>query len=56
MYLKRYDDVTISHFGMWRILKRLDMRRLSTSQRYKRLDKRCSATRSNSLVTRLRST
>ena len=40
MYLKRYHDVTISSSGVWRILKRLDMSRLPTSQRYKRLDKR----------------
>ena len=40
MYLKRYHDVKISHSGVWRILKRLDMSRLPTSQRYKRLDKR----------------
>ncbi len=40
MYLKRYHDVEISHSGVWRILKRLDMNRLPTSQRYKRLDKR----------------
>jgi hypothetical protein len=40
MYLKRYHDVEISNSGVWRILKRLDMSRLPTSQRYKRLDKR----------------
>ncbi|MFG3604732.1 helix-turn-helix domain-containing protein [Micromonospora chersina] len=40
MYLKRYHDVDISHSGVWRILKRLDMNRLPTSQRYKRHDKR----------------
>jgi transposase InsO family protein len=40
MYLKRYHDVSISHSGVWRILKRLDMSRLPSSQRYKRLDKR----------------
>jgi transposase InsO family protein len=40
MYLKRYHDVTISNSGVWRILKRLEMSRLPTSQRYKRLDKR----------------
>ena len=40
MYLARYHDVTISKSGVWRILKRLDMSRLPTSQRYKRLDKR----------------
>ena len=40
MYLRRYHDVTISNSGVWRILKRLDMNRRPTSQRYKRLDKR----------------
>jgi transposase InsO family protein len=35
MYLKRYHDVTVSKSGVWRILKRLDMNRLPTSQRYK---------------------
>jgi transposase InsO family protein len=36
MYLKRYHDVAISTSGVWRILKRLNMNRLPTSQRYKR--------------------
>jgi transposase InsO family protein len=40
MYLARYHDVTISASGVWRILKRLDMNRLPTSQRYKRHDRR----------------
>jgi transposase InsO family protein len=40
MYLKRYHDVEISHSGVWRILKRLELNRLPASQRYKRLDKR----------------
>lgn len=40
MYLARYHDVTISKSGVWRILKRLDMNRLPTSQRYKRHDRR----------------
>jgi transposase InsO family protein len=40
MYLKRYHDVSISHSGVWRILKRLDLNRLPASQRHKRLDKR----------------
>ena len=35
MYLKRYHDITISPSGVWRILKRLGMNRLPTSQRYK---------------------
>jgi transposase InsO family protein len=36
MYLARYHDVTISTSGVWRILKRLGMSRLPTSQRYQR--------------------
>jgi transposase len=36
MYLKRYHDVVISPSGVWRILKRLDMSRLPSSQRYRR--------------------
>jgi transposase InsO family protein len=40
MYLARYHDVAISQSGVWRILKRLDLNRLPSSQRYKRLDKR----------------
>ena len=40
MYLKRYHDVDVSSSGVWRILKKLDMNRLPSSQRYKRLDKR----------------
>ena len=35
MYLPRYHDLTISCSGGWRILKRLDMNRLPSSQRYK---------------------
>ena len=40
MYLKRYHDVEISKSGIWRILKRLDLNRLPSSQRYKRHDRR----------------
>src|SRR5215203_7377778 len=40
MYLQRYHDVAISHSGVWRILKRLQMNRLPSSQRYKRHDRR----------------
>ena len=36
MYLRRYHDITISPSGVWPILKRLDLSRLPTSQRYKR--------------------
>jgi transposase len=40
MYLKRYHDITISPSGVWRILKRLGINRLPTSQRYNRHTKR----------------
>lgn len=40
MYLKRYHDVDISASGVWRILKKLHMSRLPTSQRYQRHAKR----------------
>ncbi len=36
MYLKRYHDIELSPSGIWRILKRLDMSRLPSSQRYRR--------------------
>ena len=36
MYLGRYHDIQISPSGIWRILKRLDMSRLPSSQRYRR--------------------
>jgi len=36
MYLKRYHDIVVSPSGIWRILKRLDMSRLPSSQRYRR--------------------
>ena len=36
MYLKRYHDIQVSRSGVWRILKRLEMNRLPSSQRYKR--------------------
>jgi transposase len=32
MYLKRYHDIEISQSGVWRILKRLEMNRLPSSQ------------------------
>jgi transposase InsO family protein len=40
MYLRRYHDIEISPSGVWRILKRLDMNRLPSSQRYKRHETR----------------
>jgi len=40
MYLQRYHDVAVSPSGVWRILKRLDLNRLPSSQRYKRHDRR----------------
>jgi transposase InsO family protein len=36
MYLKRYHDLQVSPSGVWRILKRLEMNRLPSSQRFKR--------------------
>jgi transposase InsO family protein len=36
MYLKRYHDISVSQSGVWRILRRMDLSRLPTSQRYKR--------------------
>ena len=36
MYLNRYHDISVSQSGVWRILRRLDLSRLPTSQRYKR--------------------
>ena len=35
-YLKRYHDIELSPSGIWRILHRLDMSRLPSSQRYRR--------------------
>jgi transposase InsO family protein len=40
MYLKRYHDIELSPSGVWRILKRLDMSRLPSSQRYRRHQER----------------
>ena len=40
MYLRRYHDIEISSSGIWRILKRLGLSRLPTSQRYKRHETR----------------
>jgi transposase InsO family protein len=36
MYLKRYHDIEIGHSGVYRVLKRLELNRLPSSQRYKR--------------------
>jgi transposase InsO family protein len=36
MYLKRYHNIELSPSGIWRILRRLDMSRLPSSQRYRR--------------------
>jgi transposase InsO family protein len=36
MYLKRYHDIALSPSGIWRILHRLEMSRLPSSQRYRR--------------------
>jgi len=40
MYLHRYHDIAISPSGVWRILKRLELNRLPSSQRYKTHDRR----------------
>ena len=40
MYLARYHDVTISNSGVWRILKKFELNRLPSSQRYKRADRK----------------
>jgi hypothetical protein len=40
MNLARYHDVAVSRSVVWRILKRLDMNRPPSSQRYKRHDRR----------------
>ncbi len=40
MYFKRYHEIGISPSGVWRILKRLGMNRLPTSQRYQPKAKR----------------
>jgi transposase InsO family protein len=40
MYLKRYHDIDVSTSGVWRILKRLGLNRLPSSQRYKRHSER----------------
>lgn len=40
MYLKRYHEVTISPSGVWRVLRRLDLNRLPSSQRHQRHEQR----------------
>ena len=40
MYLQRYHDVTVSNSGVWRILKKFELNRLPSSQRYKRHDRK----------------
>ncbi|HSJ85390.1 MAG TPA: helix-turn-helix domain-containing protein [Acidimicrobiia bacterium] len=40
MYLKRYHDIDVSTSGVWRILKRLELNRLPSSQRHKTYEKR----------------
>ena len=40
MYLERYHEITISPSGVWRVLCRLDLNRLPSSQRHKRHEKR----------------
>jgi transposase len=46
MYLKRYRDIQISHTGVWRILKRLDLSRLPASRATSATTSAGSATRS----------
>ena len=40
MYLKRYHDLTVSPCGVWRILNKFGLSRLTASQRYKRKETR----------------
>jgi transposase len=40
MDLRRYHDIQISHSGVWRVLKRLELNRLPASQRHQRHDRR----------------
>lgn len=40
IYLKRYHDVEVAASGVWRILKRLEMNRLPSSQRHKPHERR----------------
>ena len=47
MYLKRYHDVAISHSGVWRILKRLDLNRLPARSATSATTGAGSATRSS---------
>ncbi len=39
MYLERYHDIEVSTSGVWRILKRLELNRLPSSQRHKTYEK-----------------
>jgi hypothetical protein len=55
MYLQRYHDVPVSTSGVWRILKRLGLNRLSASQRYKRHDRRWKRYESRARATSCRS-
>ena len=45
MYLKRYHDIVISPSGIWRILRRLELSRPPSSQRYKPHNSAGSATK-----------
>ena len=40
VYLERYHDIHVSSSGIWRILKKLQMNRLPSNQRYKRHQER----------------
>ena len=57
MYLKRYHQLEISVSGVWRVLRRLHLNRLPSSQRYKPHTRNAgSSTRNLSLGTVCRST
>jgi transposase len=56
MYLKRYHDIQISHSGVWRILKRLELNRLPASNATSATTGAGSAMRSPCPATASRST
>jgi transposase len=56
MYLRRYHDVQISHSGVWRVLKRLDLTGSRPPSATSATTGAGSATRSRCLATRSRST
>jgi transposase len=56
IHLKRYYDVEMSHLGVWRVLKRLDMNRLPAPSGTNRTTDVGNATRSSAQATSCRST